>query len=165
MEQTSLFSEKGMKKKGGKKKKKEESLQIFLAKYMRLKYPDVIFQSDIASGIRLTIGQAVKAAAMRSGRGQPDLIIMEPKHSKREYQGDIGPATMYSTYCGLCIELKNELSDVYLKDGKTISDSKSMLHVREQAAMLERLRRKGYFSCFGFGRTDCMRIIDEYMAL
>jgi len=148
-EQLSFLSDRGLKKKGGKKKKKEESLQIFLATFMRMKYPDVIFQSDIASGMFLTIGQAVKAKQMRSGRGQPDIIIMEPKGS----------------YHGLCIELKNELSDVYLKDGVTISDAKGKEHIREQDTMLKRLRNKGYFSTFGFGRDGCIKIIDTYMSL
>ena|ERR1017187_9929130 len=148
-DQTSFFPEKGMKKKGGKRKKKEESLQLFLAKYMQMKYPNVIFQSDIASGMRLTIGQAIKAKHMRSGRGQPDLIIMEP----------------CGKYHALCIELKNQVSDVYLKDGITISDAKSSDHVREQSEMLKRLCDKNYFAVFGFGRDHCMKIIDDYMSL
>lgn len=149
MEQTSFFSEKGMKKTKGKKKKKEESLQIFLSQFMRLKYPDIIFNSDIASGMHLPIWIAAKAKAQRSSRGMPDMVILEPR----------------GKYHFLAIELKNTISDVYLKDGLTISNTKSNKHVLEQDSLLKRLRDKGAFAVFGFGRDGCMRIIDEYMSL
>src|SRR3972149_5697126 len=94
---------KGLKKK---KAKKEEKIQLSLSKYARTKYPDLIFQVDIASGMKLTIGQSIKSKMMRSERGQPDFIVMKGKGG----------------YFGLAIELKNKVSDVYLKDGVTISD-------------------------------------------
>lgn len=132
-----------------KPQKKEESLQIFVSKYIMLRYPGTIFNSDIASGLRLTMGQAIKAKLMRSGRAQPDMIIMEPR----------GP------YHGLCLELKNKISDVYLQDGITISNVKSNQHVLEQADLLKRLRDKGYSADFAFGRDDCMKKIDTYFSL
>lgn len=148
--QISLIPESSLQKvRTGKKKKKEESIQIFIARHMRIRYPDVIFNSDIASGMRLTIGQAVKAKAMRSSRAQPDIIILEPR----------------GKFNGLCIEIKKGIYDVYLKDGVTISNAKSSKHVREQNDMLIRLREKGYFAEFGFGISGCIKIIDEYMAL
>lgn len=148
-QQTSFFDEKSLEKRSPKRRKrKEESIQIQVSNYLRFKYPDVIFNSDLASGMKLTMGQAFKAKQMRSEKGQPDMIILEPR----------------GEYKGLCIELKQRRDDVYKKDG-TISQSKSMAHVRRQNEVLERLKSKGYFAVFGFGAPDCQRIIDEYMSL
>lgn len=133
---------------GGKKNKKEEKLQISLSRYIRTKYPDIIFNSDIASGMKLPIGMATKAAKMRSERGLPDMIILEPK----------------GKYKAMCLELKNKESDVYLKTGE-ISDSDSKKHVREQRNLLARLSSKGYWADFGFGYDDCIKKIDNYMSL
>ena len=132
-----------------KSSKKEEKIQLALSKYARTKYPDIIFQVDIASGMKLTQGQAVKAKDMRSERGQPDFMVFETRGG----------------FSALLIELKNEVSDVYLKDGVTISDAKSSDHVREQDAILKRLRAKGFMAVFGFGLSHCIEILDSYMKL
>ena len=121
---------------------KEENLQIAVSKYIRLKYPQVIFTSE-SSGLKLTIGQAVKAKKMRSERGLPDMIILEPK----------------GKYCGLCLELKREDTTVFLKDG-SISKSK---HIQEQAAVLRALNDKGYYATFAVGIDEAMRVVDRYM--
>lgn len=145
MEQVPLLkaprNSKGFKKP---KQKKEESLQIAVARFLMMKYPDVIFNSDIASGMRLTIGQAVKAKMMRSESGQPDLIIMEAR----------GP------FYGLCLELKKDKDALFLKDGKTYKKSE---HIDKQAAMLERLRKKGYHAVFVCGIDEAMFAINYYM--
>lgn len=148
MEQTSLGFTKPKNPKGFKspKQKKEENLQIAVAKYLMLQYPDVIFNSDIASGMRLTIGQAVKAKAMRSEKGQPDMILLEPR----------------GAFFGLCLELKRDKDAVFLVDGVTLKADK---HVREQAIILERLRYKGYFAQFACGFIEAKFIIDYYMML
>ena len=39
---------------------KESDLQVQVADYLRLRYPDVLFHSDFGSGIKLTKGQAMK---------------------------------------------------------------------------------------------------------
>lgn len=150
MEQTSLGLSKPSNPKGFKapKKKKEENIQIAVAKYLMMQYPDVIFNSDIASGMKLTMGQAVRAKAMRSEKGQPDMILLEPRGG----------------YFGLCMELKNKFSDVFLANGK-ISDCKSKQHVRDQAAILERLRNKGYSAMFVCGFVESKFAIDFYMKL
>ena len=148
MEQVDLLFGKTVKSgKRAKPKKKEESLQLMVSKYLRSKYPEAIFNSDIASGMRLPIWIAAKAKAQRSERGQPDMIILEPR----------------GIYFGLCLELKNEYSDVYLKDG-TISNAKSNKHVLEQNEILNRLGDKGYYADFAF-RENWQQIIDDYFAL
>jgi hypothetical protein len=69
-------------------KKQEENLQVAVCQYLRLQYPLVIFMSDIASGLRLSIGQAVKSKKLRSSRGQPDLFIAESRPNQ-DYKNGI----------------------------------------------------------------------------
>ena len=46
---------------------KESDLQIAVADYLRLQYPEVIFHSDFGSGIKLTKGQAIKQKRQNGG--------------------------------------------------------------------------------------------------
>lgn len=126
------------------RKKREEKVQLSICKYIAVQYKNVIFSCDLASGMKLSIGQAVKAKKMRSSRGYPDLFIAEPMHS----------------FNGLYIEIKKEGVRVWLKDG-SLSQEK---HIQEQAAMLDKLVNKGYMACFGVGFDMCKEIIDQYMS-
>ncbi len=128
-----------------KNKKKEESLQLSVSKYLRSDYKGVIFNADIASGMRLSIWIAAKAKAQRSERGQPDLVILEPR----------------GKYHALCLELKAEDAEVYKKDGELYSNK----HLHEQAALLARLREKGYYANFAIGLKDAKKQIDDYFSL
>jgi hypothetical protein len=129
-----------------KNQKKEESLQLAISKYIKLQYPDAIFNCDLASGMRLPIHIAAKAKAQRSSRGQPDLIILEPK----------------GQYKALCIELKKDYDSVYLKDGKTLKKDK---HLDEQHVLLTRLQDKGYYAGFTCGFEHTKKVIDWYFSL
>lgn len=120
----------------------EESLQIAVSRYLRLQYPTLIFTAE-SSGIRLTIGQAVKAKKMRSESGLPDLIILEPR----------GP------YHGLVLELKKEGTTIFLKDGSLTKNK----HIREQHAVMKKLFHKGYMALFACGYEHAKIIIDKYM--
>ena len=119
--------------------KKEESLQLAVCNYLRLQYPDVIFTSE-SSGVRLTMGQAVKAKKMRSGSKLPDLLILEPK----------------GKYSGLFIELKSEYP--FKKNGEPKTD-----HIKEQMQMIERLREKGYYCFIHHDFSFVKEYIDDYM--
>jgi hypothetical protein len=122
--------------------KKEESLQIAVCNYLRLQYPDVIFTSE-ASGLKLTMGQAVKMKKMRSESGLPDLMIFKAN----------------SFFKGMFIELKNETP--FKKDGKLKKDE----HLQEQWNIMQRLQAEGYAASFGVGFDSCKEMIDHYMAL
>ncbi len=115
-----------------------------IANYIKLQYPNVVFTSD-SSGIRLSIGNAMKMLALKSVDKIPDLIILHPK----------------DTYCGLIIEIKAHDKTPYLKSGK-LSSSK---HVKEQHKTLLKLSKIGYFATFGVGFDECKTIIDNYMNL
>ena len=122
-------------------KKKEESLQIAVCRYIAHKYPDVIFSCDLASGMKLTIGQAVKAKKMRSSRAYPDLFIAEPRGG----------------YAGLYLELKT------VSPWKKTGGLKKDKHLEEQSEMLDRLWLKGYMAVFAVGIDEAIKIIDNYM--
>jgi len=119
--------------------KKEESLQIAVCNYLRLQYPDLIWTSE-SSGIKLTIGQAVKAKKMRSGDKLPDLWILEPRGS----------------YHGLLIELKAEYP--FKKDGTPKTE-----HIAKQIETLKRLEDKGYYTDLCCDFDQAKDSIDNYI--
>lgn len=126
-------------------KKHEENLQIAICNYLRAQYPQVIFTSDLASGMKLTMGQSVKAQKMRSSRGLPDLMIFQPKG-------------IY--YHGMVLELKREGTQIYLKDGKTLVADR---HIREQWAILKSFRERRYYAEMVCGFDEAKRHIDYYL--
>lgn len=124
---------------------REEKIQEQICNWMKIQYPRVIFTCDLSSGMRLTIGQAVKATKMRSSRGLPDLMIFEPR----------GP------YSGMMLELKRKDKRVYKQDGQLIADP----HVREQAEILKRLQVNGYCAMFACGFEQAAQFINRYLAI
>ena len=95
---------------------KESELQVQVADYLRLRYPDVLFHSDFGSGIKLTKGQAIKQKRQNGGlRGWPDMFIAEPRNGMH----------------GLFIELKKSGTRLKKKDGSWASS-----HLEEQNVML-----------------------------
>lgn len=128
---------------------KEAEIQQQVADYLRLQYPKVIFHSDFGSGIKLTMGQAVKQKRLNGGRrAWPDMFIAEPKwnmNSNRDYHG-------------LFIELKKDGTRLKKKSGEWASE-----HIAEQAAMLSDLQHKGYFADFALGFDQAKRLIDDYL--
>lgn len=129
---------------------KESDLQVMVADYLRLQYPDVLFHSDFGSGIKLTMGQAAKQKRQNGGRrAWPDMFIAEVRavNDARE------------VCFGLFIELKREGTRIFKKDGTLVADE----HIREQYDMLEQLRKRGYVAEFACGFDDARRIIDKYL--
>jgi hypothetical protein len=113
-----------------------------ICEYVRLRYPDVIFNSD-GAGIFTTPALAGMQSVLKSRRGYPDVFFAEP----------IG------RWHGLYIEVKREGATVTLKDG-TLSKN---AHIQEQAETLQLLRNKGYMTSFGVGFAQCQAIIDSYL--
>lgn len=123
---------------------REEKIQEQICEWMKRQYPKVIFTCDLSSGMRLTIGQAVKATKMRSSRGLPDLMIFASRGQHK----------------GLCLELKRKDIRIFKADGQMVSDP----HIREQAAILERLKAEGYAALFSCGFENTVKIINEYLS-
>lgn len=130
----------------------ELELQAQVADYIRLQYPSAIFHSDFGSGIKLTMGQAIKQKRLQGGRrAWPDMFIAEPKTVERE--GD----KYY--YDGLFIEIKREGTRLTKKNGEPAND-----HIKEQLDLLAELSLRGYAACFAVGFDEARKIIDEYLA-
>ena len=123
---------------------KEESIQIAVSNYLRLVYPRVMFTSE-SSGIRLTMGQAMKAKKQRSQRGLPDMMIFEARGG----------------FFGLMIELKRDGQSPFKLNGKL----KAGEHLGEQFKVIQRLNSNGYRSTFATGFDQAREIIDHYMSL
>lgn len=133
----------------------ELELQAQVADYIRLRYPSVIFHSDFGSGIKLTMGQAIRQKRLNGGRrAWPDMFIAETVISKIRH--DDGS---YNAYSGLFVELKREGARIVKKDGKLVADE----HIREQFDMLHDLRARGYAAEFACGFDEAKKLIDDYM--
>lgn len=120
---------------------KEYAIQCNIADYLRYQYPFAVFRSDL-SGIRLTMGQAVKAKRLQSSRAFPDMFILI---ARKGYHGMLG-------------EIKVDRDEVYTKKHLLRQDE----HIREQAEMIERLCKNGFFADFWLGFDDAKEKIDWY---
>jgi hypothetical protein len=130
--------------------KHEEAIQKDVCKYLRLHYPQVVFRSDYASGLKLTQNQASVHRSLQSSRSWPDLFIYKPmKVDGRQY-------------AGLAIELKADGTSVILKIGPRKGKLSTDEHIQEQALMLRELRKCGYYADFAVGYDQAVNIIDWY---
>lgn len=131
----------------------ELELQAQVADYIRLQYPSVIFHSDFGSGIKLTMGQAIKQKRLNGGRRSwPDMFLAETVIVERK-------DGIYEGLSGLFVELKRESTRIFKKDGKLVADE----HIREQFDMLHDLRARGYAAEFACGFDEAKKLIDDYM--
>lgn len=62
-------------------------------------------------------------------------------------------------YHGLFLEIKRPDVKIYKKNGELVANS----HIREQAAVLDELRKCGYKAEFACGFDEAKKIIDEYL--
>lgn len=122
-------------------KSSEAELHEAVCNYIRLQYPNILFNSDM-SGIKLTMGQAIKAKKLRSSKGFPDLVIYEPING----------------FNGLFLELKREGEQLFRKDGTFKTD-----HLKEQGEILKQLSLRGYIAMFAVGFEQAKYIIDAYL--
>ena len=156
----------------------ESELQVAVADYLRLRYPNVLFHSDFGSGIKLTKGQAIKQKRQNGGRrGWPDLFVAAPRFSAKSAKtiaeiksSDNWVASEGRTifedelyydieYCaGLFIELKKDGTRLHKKDGSWATD-----HIAEQAETLQALRDRGYQAYFAVGFEEAKKLIDDYL--
>jgi hypothetical protein len=121
----------------------EKTLHKQVCQYLRLQYPNVLFNSDLAGSNLLTIGQAVQLKTLRSNRGFPDIAIYEPRRG----------------FHGLFIELKKEGIRLYKKDGVTPVDD----HITEQLQVIKLLTERMYYASVCIGFDNAKFIIDEYL--
>lgn len=131
---------------------KESELQVLVADYIRVRYPNALFHSDFGSGIKLTLGQAMKQKRQNGGRrAWPDMFIAEP------IEVDFGEQS-WRRYAGLFLELKKEGTRIHKKNGEWAND-----HIAEQAETLNQLKSRGYVAKFAVGFDEAKKIIDDYL--
>ncbi len=91
----------------------ESDLQSQVADYLRLQYPNVMFHSDFGSGVRLTVGQALRQKRQNGGRrAWPDMFVAEP-----QIDGD-DCGNIFECRSGLFLELKREGTRIKKKNGE-----------------------------------------------
>lgn len=133
--------------------KHEENLQLTVCKYLRMQFPAVMFRSDYASGLKLTMHQAAKHKRLQSGRAWPDLFIYLP----RKVAG--------KQYAGMALELKKEGTAIMVTRGPRKGQLVSNEHITEQYYLLQSLRKVGYFAEFACGLDDAIDLINKYMGV
>ena len=133
----------------------EAELQMAVADYIRMQYPNVLFHSDFGSGVKLTMGQAAKQKRMNGGRrAWPDMFIAEPSVETDPFK-PLGVKAY-----GLFIELKKAGTRIVKARAP---DEWASQHIAEQAALLRELRSKGYVAEFAVGFDEAKEIIDKYL--
>lgn len=126
--------------------KHEENVQRQVCQYLRWQYPDVIFRSDYASGLHLTMHQAATHKSLQSSRSFPDLFLYAPRRN----------------FYGLALELKQEGTTIVVSQGPKKGQLTSDAHIREQFFMLKELKKLGYYGNFACGFDEAKWIIDWY---
>lgn len=135
--------------------KKEETLHLRVCDYLRKNYPDVLFRTDFSSGMKMTPGQAAKHKKFQKSRAWPDLFIAESGVVKFKE----GNLIVNLRKNGMFLELKADGTKLYKKNGEMVANK----HYREQAEMLEKLRKLGYCAEFAVGYDEAIRIITNYL--
>ena len=137
--------------------KKEETLHLKVCDYLRKNYPDVLFRTDFSSGMKMTPGQVAKHKKFQKSRAWPDLFIAKP--GQDVFRDSLSGEKYHEFFGGLFLELKAEGTKLYKKNGEMVANK----HYREQAEMLEKLRKLGYCAEFAVGYDQAIRIIIDYL--
>ena len=131
----------------------EKQLHKQICDYIHLQYPKVIFNTDM-SGLKLSIGEAVRAKKLRSSNGFPDIQILET----REINGCVmfeGQLCKAFHFCGLFLEIK--IASPFKKNNTVFSKYK------HQDEMHKELRKRGYLAVFVWSFEMAKEIIDKYL--
>ena len=126
-----------------KKDKSEITHQLKICKWIKEKYPKIIFRSDMQAGRKKSRNQINMTNILDPFSGWPDIAVYHRS----------------GNYCGLQIELKRLDSGTFLKDG-SLSSGK---HVQEQNEMHIFLRSLGYKVEFAEGFDEAKRIFESYI--
>ena len=122
----------------------QEILQV--VKYCEIKYPNVILKTNY-DRFKSNIWHAKQQKNLHTQiKGYPDLFIAEMRIINTKIYG------------GLFIEFKKSNTIIYNKKNEPKND-----HLKNQNAMLNKLKDKGYFASFGIGYYETIKIIDNYL--
>ena len=122
-------------------KRTEQQEQAALCKWLKGKYPNVLYTVDLG-GIPLTKTQRA-IHQTRAKRGHPDLLF-------QQWYGD--------RFCGLAIEFKRTGVKVL-----NLKNQPKNEHIIEQLAYLISLQERCYFAVFVSGLENAKKVIDCYL--
>jgi hypothetical protein len=125
----------------------EKQLHKQITDYLHLQYPKCIFTTD-SSGLRMSIGEAVRVKKLRSSNDFPDIMIFEPK--------PIGKNKDLFYCCGLFIEVKIE-SPFKKKSNDILKEHAG------QYEMINKLKERGYWAVFVWTFDMAKDTIDKYL--
>lgn len=121
----------------------EEQEQAELCKWLKLKYPNVLYTVDLG-GIKLNQNQKC-IMSTRARKGHPDLILQE---------------WFLDKYCGLAIEFKRTGEVVSNKDGSLRKSD----HLLRQLEYLIALKERYYIAGFVVGLEPAKKVISAYLS-
>jgi len=127
----------------------EAQIYKAFARYMSIAHPRVIYRFDYGAGTYLSWKQSVEQKSINSLSGYPDLFIAKP----------------CGVYYGAFFEIKKKGSDPYLKRGAKRGMLRDNVHLQEQADMLDRLRKYGYYAEFAVGLDELIELTEKYLKL
>lgn len=129
------------------KKQPEWHEQLVFCKYIRNKYPELEYFSDLSSAGKQSKYMQSIVTILKSRSGWPDTKICEP----------------VGKYVGLMIELKKiaetQSKSIYKQDGSL----KASEHVENQSGMHQRLRNKGWRVEFAQGANEAISLLEAYL--
>jgi hypothetical protein len=117
------------------------------ARYMGIAHPRVLYRFDYGAGTYLSWKQSLEQKSINPHSGYPDLFIAKP----------------CGKYYGAFFEIKKAGADPYLKRGAKRGMLKDNAHIQEQAAMLDRLRKYGYYAEFAVGLDELIELTEGYL--
>lgn len=122
---------------------KEKYIHEHICTWLKLTYPRILFRTDFAAGVKMSMGQAIRHKKLQSGRAWPDLFIAEPKGG----------------FHGLFLEIKGDEARVFNKKGHLLKNQ----HLIEQGDMIALLRSKNYAAYFAVGFDQARDLIQMYL--
>lgn len=120
----------------------EEKIHASITQWIKIQYLNLYFLSD-PSGIKMSIGMAVKLKKTRSKHAQLDIVILEPS---KEYKG-------------LILEVKKSKDEVYKKNGQFRQNE----HLQDQLQSIQHLVNRGYKVRFVWSLEMAMNEIKKYL--
>ena len=117
------------------------------ARYMAVVHPRVIYRFDYGAGTYLSKKQAGEQKAINNCKGYPDLFIAKP----------------VGKYHGAFFEVKKVGNEPYYKEAARRGSLKNDAHIQEQADMLDRLRKYGYYAEFAVGLDELIEVTEKYL--
>lgn len=124
---------------------KESDVHLAVCKYIKLQFPNVLFLSDFAAGMKMTKGMANRQSMLKSNDSFPDLMILERDINNK--------------YNGLFLELKRDRDALYTKSGQYLKSE----HISNQLECLYKLRDRGYKAEFSCGVDESIDFIRYYL--